>query len=30
MLEEFHATSGTDNPSTKIYLLVEHLMSLKK
>jgi len=30
MLEEFHATSGTDNPSTKFYLLVEHLMSLKK
>lgn len=29
-LEEFHKTSGTDNPSTKVYRLVEHLMSLKK
>jgi hypothetical protein len=29
-LEEFHLTSGTDNPSTKIYLVVEHLRCLKK
>ena len=29
-LEEFHLTSGTDNPSTKIHLLVEHLRCLKK
>ncbi|MDO8445227.1 MAG: RloB family protein [Deltaproteobacteria bacterium] len=29
-LEEFHKTSGTDNPSTKIHKLVEDLMKLKK
>jgi hypothetical protein len=29
-LDEFHLTSGTDNPSTKIHLLVEHLRCLKK
>ncbi|MGD9579621.1 MAG: RloB family protein [Syntrophorhabdus sp.] len=29
-LEEFHQTSGTDNPSTKAYILVEYLMGLKK
>jgi len=29
-LEEFHLTSGTDNPSTKIHLLVEYLRCLKK
>ncbi len=29
-LEEFHLTSGTDNPSTKIPLLMEHLKCLKK
>lgn len=29
-LEEFHKTSGTDNPSTKIYQLVEHLRELKQ
>ena len=29
-LENFHMTSGTDNPSTKIPLLVEHLRCLKK
>jgi hypothetical protein len=29
-LEDFHKTSGTDNPSTKVYLLVEHLKCLKK
>jgi hypothetical protein len=27
-LEEFHLTSGTDNPSTKIYQLVVHLREL--
>ena len=29
-LEEFHMTSGTDNPSTKVYKLVEHLQGMKK
>jgi len=29
-LEEFHLTSGTDNPSTMIYKLVEHLRDLKR
>ena len=29
-LEEFHKTSGTDNPSTNIHELVEYLMNLKK
>jgi hypothetical protein len=28
-LDEFHSTSGTDNPSTKIYQLVERLRELK-
>ncbi len=30
MLEEFHKTSGTDNPSTKIFKLVEYLIGLKR
>lgn len=30
MLEKFHETSGTDNPSTRIYKLVECLMELKE
>lgn len=29
-LENFHETSGTDNPSSKVYLLVEYLKSLKR
>ncbi len=29
-LEMFHETSGTDNPSTKVYKLVEYLMGLKR
>ena len=29
-IEVFHKTSGTDNPSTKIYYLVEYLMNLKR
>lgn len=29
-LEEFHKTSGTDNPSTRVHKLVEALMKLKK
>lgn len=29
-LEAFHKTSGTDNPSTKVYILVEYLKGLKK
>ncbi|MGA3083962.1 MAG: RloB family protein [Thermodesulfobacteriota bacterium] len=29
-IEIFHETSGTDNPSTKIYILVEYLKSLKR
>jgi hypothetical protein len=29
-LEVFHQTSGTDNPSTKVYMLVEYLNGLKK
>ncbi|MEI7639872.1 MAG: RloB family protein [Syntrophus sp. (in: bacteria)] len=29
-LEEFHKTSGTDNPSTRIYRLVEYLRGLKR
>ena len=29
-LEEFHKTSGTDNPSTEVHKLVEYLMNLKK
>lgn len=29
-LEQFHESSGTDNPSTKIYVLVEYLKSLKR
>lgn len=29
-LEEFHKTSGTDNPSTRIYKLVEYLRGLKR
>lgn len=29
-LEEFHMTSGTDNPSTRIHKLVKYLMNLKK
>jgi len=29
-LETFHKTSGTDNPSTRIYQLVEHLKRLKR
>ncbi len=28
-IEIFHETSGTENPSTKIYLLVEYLKSIK-
>jgi len=28
-LEKFHETSGTDNPSTMIYKLVEYLRGLK-
>lgn len=28
-LEQFHKTSGTDNPSTKVYELVEYLQNLK-
>lgn len=28
-LENFHKTSGTDNPSTKVYELVEYLQDLK-
>lgn len=30
LLEKFHMTSGTKNPSTKIYQLVEYLISLKR
>jgi hypothetical protein len=29
-LEDFHKTSGTDNPSTKMFVLVEYLMGLKQ
>lgn len=29
-LEEFHRDIGTDNPSTKVYKLVEHLQGLKR
>jgi hypothetical protein len=29
-LETFHQTSGTDNPSTKVYELIEYLKGLKK
>jgi hypothetical protein len=29
-LDEFHKTSGNDNPSTKIHLLIEYLRDLKK
>jgi hypothetical protein len=29
-LEKFYESSGTDNPSTKIYILVEYLKSLKR
>jgi len=29
-LETFHLTSGADNPSTKVYELIEYLKSLKK
>jgi hypothetical protein len=29
-LETFHLTSGTDNPSTKVYELVEYLKGLKR
>ncbi|MBI5604798.1 MAG: RloB domain-containing protein [Deltaproteobacteria bacterium] len=29
-LGKFHESSGTDNPSTKIYVLVEYLKSLKR
>lgn len=29
-LEAFHHTSGTDNPSTKVHILVEYLMALKR
>lgn len=29
-LEKFHATSGTDNPSTKIHKLVEYLQEMKQ
>jgi hypothetical protein len=29
-LENFHKTSQTDNPSTKVYKLVQHLKSLKR
>ncbi|MEW6187294.1 MAG: RloB family protein [Thermodesulfobacteriota bacterium] len=29
-IEKFHETSGTDIPSTKIYILVEYLKSLKR
>ncbi|NOY70235.1 MAG: RloB domain-containing protein [Deltaproteobacteria bacterium] len=29
-LEQFHQTSGTDNPSTRVYCLVEYLLNLKK
>lgn len=29
-LEEFHKTSGTDNPSTKVHQLVHHLKSLQR
>jgi RloB-like protein len=29
-LEQFHETSGTDNPSTKIHILVEYLQELGK
>lgn len=28
-LETFHQTSGTDNPSTKVYELVEYLQDLR-
>ncbi|MDD5007028.1 MAG: RloB family protein [Syntrophorhabdaceae bacterium] len=28
-VETFHRTSGTDNPSTKVYILVEYLKGLK-
>jgi len=30
LLDEYHKTSGTDNPSTKIHVLVEYLSDLKK
>lgn len=30
LLEKFHMTSGTDNPSTKMYQLVDYLISLKR
>jgi hypothetical protein len=29
-VEEFHKTSGTDNPSTRVHSLVEYLRDLKK
>ena len=29
-VEEFHKTSGADNPSTRVYFLVEYLRDLKK
>jgi len=29
-IETFHATSGTDNPSTEVHHLVEYLMGLKR
>jgi hypothetical protein len=29
-LERFHETSGTDNPSTKVYVIVEYLQALGK
>jgi hypothetical protein len=30
LLEDFHKTSGTDNPSTKVHKLILHLKSLKR
>lgn len=29
-LEEFHLTSGIDNPSSKFFQLVEHLRDMKR
>jgi hypothetical protein len=29
-VEQYHKTSGTDNPSTLVYSLVEYLRDLKK
>jgi hypothetical protein len=30
LLDRFHKTSGTDNPSTKVYVIVEYLQALGK